>query len=282
MAPRIMGWKKDKYDPRAYLHRPLRIEEIPNVVILDAYRPEVRDQKDIGACVGFGIGANLTAWAKKQGVYSEWFSPTWIYNGARFIEGTLSEDAGAYPVDALDWLRKKGCLLERFWPYTGELDKTPPPSRLEPEAARYPLLEYFRVTGDANGICSAIAQGFPVSIGTPWFDKWMSPKKDGVLSNVTVWDSVVGGHETCLYGYDRLRKIFYGQNSWGIEYGKEGLFLMPFSSFSVFKKVGGYDAHYINVKWVVAPPEPHPVTGKKVKVLVSEDNGATWVPVYEG
>ena len=249
-----MGWRKDVYDSRDYLHK-VAVASIPDKVVLDQYLPEVRNQGLVGSCVGFGIGANLTARAKMRGDYIEWFSPTWIYNGARYIEGTLSEDMGCYPRDALDWLLEKGCLLEHFWPYNPLLlDQKAPPSSLEPEAAKTPLLAYYRVVDSAEGICSAIASGFYVSIGTPWFKKWMNPMPSwrclwknvpGILPEVTALDELIGGHETCLYGYDKAAKLFHGINSWGSTWGDRGLFYMPFSAIEVFKELGGYDAHYI-------------------------------------
>ncbi len=276
MVERKFGHKKDKYNPKAYIHKP-KVVAIPDVVIWDKYRPDVRDQGNIGSCTGFGIGANLVAAAHRLNVFKEWFSPTWIYNGARFIEGTLMYDEGAYPQDCLDWLVKKGCLLEHFWPYNGnKLDTTSPPSKYDPEAAKWPLasyspapqLGYFRVTGGFDGVVSALADGNFVSIGIPWPDSWMS-SKDGVLPTITKSSSIAGGHEVCLYGYDKSKSIFYGMNSWGTSQwsasGKivpKGCFTMPFSVFEVFKQIGGWDGHYIRVdNWgqTPTPPEPTPV-----------------------
>jgi len=273
-----LAWKKDKFDKRDYLHMMLPPKAVPDVVILDKYLPSIRDQGNVGSCVGFGVGVNLTFLAKKLKVYTEWFSPTWIYNGARFIDGNLSQDVGAYPRDALEWIRSKGCLLEHFWPYNpSRVDISSPSSNFNSEAVKYPIVSYFRVTGGIDAICSAISQSYYVSIGSVWFDKWMNPP-GGVLPSVNADDSIAGGHETCLYGYDKTKQIFYGINSWGTGWGNKGLYTMPFSSFSVFNKLGGYDAHYINVAWpvVVAPSKI-----KKVKLLTSQDNGSTWTTVYE-
>lgn len=252
-----LGWRKDKYDSRDYLYVKLPPVKIPDAYSLIEYVPEVRDQGQVGSCVGFGIGGNLTGWANKLGVFTSWFSPTWIYNGARYIEGTLTEDAGAYPRDALEWLVDKGCLLEEFWPYDPyALDTTSPPSRLEPEAARHPLLAYYRVTGGTEGICSALASGHFVSIGVPWFWLWMD-STDGNLPEVDYdEDDIAGGHEVYLYGYDKAKAVFYGVNSWGTEWGDKGKFTMPFSAFDVFKQYGGYDAHYVTVDWEKEPDEP--------------------------
>ena len=249
------GWKKDKFNEYAWIHEVGRVS-VPNVKILDSLLPTVRDQGNAGSCVGFGIGANLVSCAKKLYVYTEWFSPTWIYNGARYLDGSLAYDGGCYPEDALDWLKQKGCLLEHFWPYNG-FEKTSPPSSLNVEAAKYPLLSYYRVTNDIDGICDAIAKDNYVSIGTPWFDTWLDIGSTGKLPEVTVSTNVVGGHETCLYGYDRTTQLFYGINSWGKAWGADGLYRMPFSAIPIFKKMGGYDAHYVKVTWAEQPvPEP--------------------------
>lgn len=252
MNPKF-GWQKDRFDKRDFLYT-ATYKEIPPSIILTEFLPSVRQQGNVGSCVGFGIGANLVARDKRWDKYVEWYSPTWIYNGARYIEGTLMFDNGCQPRDALHWLYEKGCLLEHFWPYNPEkLDPTPPPSHLEPEAAKYPLLSYYRVVDGIDGICEVLASGKYVSIGTPWFKKWMRPK-NGKLVEVTALDEVSGGHETCLYGYDLLKEIFYGINSWGTEWGNKGHFTIPFSAFEVFKNRGGYDSHYIGQ--TAAPEEP--------------------------
>jgi len=247
------GWQKDKFDCRDFLYKATH-KAIPEEVILTDYFPEVRDQGNVGSCVGFGIGANLVARAKRLGVYSEWFSPTWIYNGARFLEGTLAFDAGSRPRDALHWLYMKGCLLEHLWPYNPDkLDTTAPPSHLEPEAAKNPLLSYFRIVDGVAGICEIVAGEYGVSVGCPWFEKWRNPGKDGILAEVNTGDAVAGGHETCILGYSNSKGFVYGINSWSKDWGANGFYKMPFQAFDVFKQLGGYDAHYIGL--TAAPEE---------------------------
>ncbi len=297
--PRL-GWKKDPYSGKDFIYSP-RIKEVqlPQSVDLSKYLPTVRTQGEIGSCTGFGIGGNITGLAILFGVLSKlgkkpWFSPWWIYNGARYIAGELDWDSGAYPRDCLDWLRQKGCLAEDFWPYQDgetELDTTTPPSKFEPEATKWPIISYsdvpkllriiksigfYRITGGAAGICQALADaetdilaGKPehlfVSIGTPWWEKWMNTESRGVLPKISSKDSIAGGHETFLYGYNLSNSLASGQNSWSTNWGKGGRYLMPLDSFEIMKKVGGYDAHVISVSWnqePIPPPEPTPITGK--------------------
>jgi hypothetical protein len=273
------GHKKDKYDHRDFIFKSRAVAAIPEFIDLSAYLPDVRDQGTVGSCVGFGIGSNLSATGAKTSSISEVFSPTWIYNGARFIEGTLAYDDGCYPRDALDWITKKGCLLEKFWPYNPKaLDTTSPPSSLDQYAALWPILEYHRVTGGADGIMAALADGHFVSIGTPWYDEWCDPGPGGLLPSIDAGIEPAGGHETLLYGYEALEELFSGLNSWGPDWGDFGRYHMPFSSFPVFNLQGGYDAHVITVNWTEEPPPPPPPAKNKhyVRIAYSTDSKQTW------
>jgi hypothetical protein len=245
------GWRKDKLDRRDFLHRPTLIE-LPPVADLSAFKAPVRDQGNVGSCTGHGIGGILTSMAIQQKVFKEWFSPTWIYNGGRFIEGTLLQDSGCEPGDCLNWIQKMGCLPESLWPYNpNRVDTTSPPLSDDQPALKYPILTYTRVTGGSSGIMSALAEGNFVCIGTPWPDAWMNPIDAlGTLIDVTPDNFSDEGHETFLFGYNKATGKFSGQNSWSEGWGAKGCYLMPCNAFdNVFTKVGGYDAYYIKVNW---------------------------------
>jgi len=318
---RRFNWKKDKFDNRDYKHSVSTLA-IPTSYTLDTYIPSVRDQGSISSCVGFGVGGILTGLAKQLSAYTEWFSPTWIYNGARYIEGTLTEDDGCYTRDAMSWIKNKGCLLEQYWPYNSTtLDTSSPASDDATQAAKYPILSYYRVTRGSSSICSALSSGNLIMIGTPWFTSWMNIPSTGILPYANFRESVAGGHATFIYGYDQTSKYFYGQNSWGTEWGNSGKFLMPFSEFdSVFTRLGGYDAYYIKCEWssnnedVTSPtssvssspsssssispsasesssPSSSPsesqseettTTNRIIWVQESIDNGTSWSTLYKG
>jgi len=252
------GWLKDRYDKRDYLHKKI-VVRLPERFSLSQYLTEVRDQGQVGSCVGFGIGINLNAVKKALGIYKEWASPTWIYNGARYIEGTLIADVGCQPRDALDWILGNGILLEHFWPYDpNQLDRSAPSTARMKQATRYEGFAYFRAVDDIDGLCDALASGHFVSIGTPWFREWVESPPCGRLPKPTVTSFTAGGHETCLYGYDRIEGIFFGVNSWGTDWGDHGFYQMPFESIEVFKARGGYDAHYMAHTALIDTTTPDP------------------------
>jgi hypothetical protein len=256
------GWVKDKYDPRDHYFKAV-LQKVPKEVNWEDYLPNVRNQGNEGSCVGFGVGVNITSVAIRQGVYTEWFSPRWIYNGARALEDRLDEE-GAYPRDAFEFLLSYGCLLEQYWKYLPWKDSHKDPREdegLKDEASQYPVLEYVRVVDGVDGICQALAEGHLVSIGSPWYRKWVNPR-DKWLEEPNMFDMPVGGHETCLYGYDIEKAVFYLFNSWGNKWAYQGTACLPFKAIDVFKWHGGYDAHYPVIKWVDGngpnPPEPEP------------------------
>lgn len=269
MEQHTFGWKKDKRDERDYIHKAAAepLKAIPAEYSLEDFLASVRNQGRKGSCTGFGIGGALTGAAKLLGIYTEWFSPEWIYNGGRYMAGDLPHDVGCFPRDNYDFLHKHGCLLEHYRPYHETLDPTSPldwtyeSKPCSEYAALYPLFSYWRITGGALSICDAIAEGRFVTLGSPWFDSWCTIGSDGVLP--AVYGRTAGGHETFLYGYDLISKVFFGQNSWGKDWGKGGRFTMPFSAIDAFLVEDGYDAHYFDVEWTDVEPEPVPTPRKR-------------------
>jgi len=247
MTRHLRGWKKDSRDERDHL-RGRVVVKLPSKVDLSAILPSVRDQGALGSCTGFGIGGNLTGCAKQQDAGVDWFSPTWIYNGARLLDGSLQFDEGAYPRDCLEFLRANGCLLEIFRAYTDTLDKTDPTTwTCAKNALDWPIVSYARLVDGVDGIKGALAAGHLVSIGSPWFGSWQDTDPNGILAED--YDYVSGGHEYLCYGYDDALGILFCQNSWGTSWGKAGRFAIRYSAIDAFKANDGYDAHIVTVDW---------------------------------
>lgn len=246
---RHYGYIKDRRDERDYLLTARKAVELPDVVDLSEYLPAVRNQGSQGSCVGHGIGGILTGKAKQLNCFEEWFSPRWIYYGGRYLGGYVNQDCGTEPRLALEWLSKYGCLLESCWKYEEKFNPAAPAESLFTESIKWPLFSYTRVVDGIDGICSALASGNFVAIGSPWFSKWNNTDNEGRLKKPYCWNSIDGGHEYLLYGYNKNIGYFEGMNSWGAEWGKGGKMLVPFQAIPMFKKRGGYDAHIVEVNW---------------------------------
>ncbi len=251
---RSYGWLKDKYNPVAKMHKPA-MKTYPDYFSLDIYLPSIRNQGGTSSCVGFGVGGTLGTVSKKQGCFKEWDSPNWIYNGARYLEGWLARDCGCYPEDAMRWVLDMGRLWESDWPFVGFTSETPTSDGRGAKAFKNAGFDYVRVADGVEGLISALAEGNPVNIGTPWPNSWGS-YKDGILPEIDKNADLAGGHDTFLYGFDRAANVFFGQNSWGTSWGENGRYKMPMSCFSVFKQMGGYDAHYFSFSCEPIIPDP--------------------------
>lgn len=266
----VYGWKKDRFNPKAAYHiGKIPLEELPSIVDLTSFLPPVRNQGSRGSCTGFGWSALLASTVAHMNVFTEIYSPNWIYNGARFLEGTLNSDSGAYPDDCGRWLESKGCLYERFWLYDDHKYLTTNPNDYSCYAIKYNDFQAIRVDNGIDGIMSALADGHCVALGAPWFNAWERPNSDGVLLEINKESCVVGGHQTLIYGYDKSKGIVNIQNSWGMAWANNGRCTMPMNSFERFKEYfGGYDAHYIDFDTTTPiPPIPEPVpTPSKCKI----------------
>lgn len=302
-GPQRFGAKKDPYDPKAWeFTRKLRA--LPPEVDLSEYRPPIKSQGDCGSCVGMALSSILTAEANKLGIILpdyQRFSETDIYNGGRYIDGSLMQDMGTYPSSALEWLRRKNCLPYKFWPYIG-FETQSRPSSLDPFAEEYPLEEYesvagkvkisyYRVTDGVDGITGALAEQHMVAIGIPWPKSW-TDSKDGVLPTPGTNDRISGGHEVYLYGYKDSEESVFGGNSWGEsiwsytgEAVPKGCFKFNYKVFDWFKQHGGYDAHIVLVDWEnepePEPPEPEP-PGPPATNAYKIDGQVTLTPVLTG
>jgi len=264
----MSGWLKDPRDERDYLHPTVGLAELPERVDLSALVPSVRNQGSMNSCVGFGVGSALGAFARHLGIYQEWYSPQQIWNWGREARGMLNMNVGVYPRDTLDRLVKNGVMMESGWPYSASKLDTDHPDTRKDKAIDYGDLAYYRCVDGVEGICSALAEGHVVAIGSPWFQKWGSLSPAGTLSSVSKTDTTVGGHEYLIYGYDKNEGpgVFYCQNSWGGTWGDNGRFKLYFSAIPVFKELWGYDAFYVTFSKPVDPepipeptPEPEPI-----------------------
>lgn len=282
------GWRKDKFKGKDLIFAAKPGAPVRDLINFADFLYTPAYQTD-NSCVGQTFRTVAKGLAKLFGI-PETFSATWIYNLARWLEGTLLSDEGCYPRNALDMLLKKGFLPEKFWPYKGS-DKTSPPSKFDPEAAKWPLLSapdipqsigFYRVIGGAEGIFQALSAAQDaidaskpefifVAIGIPWPDKWMSCPKSGVLPKMKTSDYLAGGHMITVYAGNYKKGLIYLQNSWGSwgvyplgkTSGDTGCCIIEAENFGVFKKVGGYDAQIVKVKWGAQPePEPELAGGK--------------------
>ena len=254
MTEHSYGWIKDKFNVNAVYHEPV-VKVLPASTNNRKYFSAVKNQDGVGACGGFAWSEHLETICNQLGQPVSRFSENWIYNGARYLEGTLLKDAGLANDDAITWLTQHGFLLYQYWAFADVLDTAAPSSLRESDANIYPSLQSFRVDNGVDGIKSAMADGHTIVLGCPWFSEWEN-YSGGVLPIPTATSAIVGGHDTLWGDYDDSMQAFYCQNSWDVTWGIKGHFWVPYQAINVFKALGGYDAHFVTFDKLPVTPIP--------------------------
>ncbi len=270
MATLGTGWVKDPHISDEAYHV-AQLMKLPPSANNSRLLPLTGNQNGMNGCVGWGIGELCHTEGVKDGLILPKsplaFSPWWLWNGARFIEGTLANNNGCCPSNAFRWLEEQGFLAWDIWPFLynkfGEvtLDVTDPNSKAS-QAVFYPKFKKFRIDNGNTGIMDALASGFCVAIGAPWPSDWSAGDK-AVQPKVTASSKVDSGHEYLIHSYTD-NSLYNAMNSWG-NWGQIVPFLETRGGFSfqmedidAFKQYFyGYDAYRIDVEMTpLVPPIP--------------------------
>lgn len=220
---------------------------LPERVTLEKYAPRRLNQGQQGSCVGWGAGyaarTILYCRATDSDPDASAFSPSFTYNQIK-----LPGCQGSYIERAMDNLKSVGALpLDRF-AYSDE-DCNRQPDRLQiQEASSYKIKGAQRLTKsgddykvDLLAIKQNLAQGAPVVVGMmvgKSFMQDMMGQKLWVPSREDYSMSGFGGHCMCVIGYDDYFEggAFQIMNSWGEEWGEQGVAWVRYRDFDYFTK----------------------------------------------
>lgn len=171
-------------------------------------------QSKLGSITGYGQG--LPAFAPSR---------RFIYNRSRFLEGTISSDAGSSIIDSIKGMVQFGACSEADMPYVaGQFTLMPTANQLL-AALDHQVLKYETVDQTAEGIGGALALGRPVSIGFVVYDNF-APGAGNIIPMPA--GSARGGHNVLIvrrYHNQRMYGIF---NSWSDNWGDGGISLIPY------------------------------------------------------
>jgi len=150
------------------------------------------------------------------------------------------KDDGTFVSCAAEALKSFGVCREQqsapedrsFWPF--DLGVNPATKRLRifdsppwivmREAYLHKISAWYRLetAGDdrVRDVILALAAGNPVVYGTRVDGQWQT--YDGTAPLGTMTGKDIGGHATVLEGWDPVRQLFLGENSWGEDWGVTG------------------------------------------------------------
>jgi C1A family cysteine protease len=226
------GWRPDLPDHRDHLYSAPQehLKALPSSVDLRPGCPSVYDQLSLGSCTANAIAAAIEFDRLKQKLPDFTPSRLFIYWNERAMEGTINSDAGAMIRDGIKSMAKLGACPESEWPYDIDKFMIRPPAECYQNALLDRAVSYQRVARVLNQMKGCLASGYPFVFGFTVYQSFESDQvaQTGIVPMPSRNEQVLGGHAVLAIGYDDSQQRFTVRNSWGLSWGMQGYFTMPY------------------------------------------------------
>ncbi|MDZ4806755.1 MAG: C1 family peptidase [Bacteroidota bacterium] len=218
---------------------------LPEAVSLLKYAPDRSNQGQQGSCVAWSCAyasqTILTAAATGADPNQIKFSPSYLYNQIK-LEGCQ----GSYLQRAMEAMRANGGVPLSQYPYNDQ-DCDREPGSADVQKGRQNVIHGFtRITNGDNvneisvrGIKEHLSKNAPVAIGMIVGQSFMQDMKGKELWQPQGMDESqmgMGGHAMSVIGYDdrKFGGAFQIMNSWGPEWGKNGIGWIRYGDFNKY------------------------------------------------
>lgn len=229
---RGLGWVPDLPDQRDFQFGAVRKipVRLPPRVDLRRLCSPVEDQGQLGSCTGNALAGAVEFLEKKDKVSFIDVSRLFIYYNERSIEGTIKSDSGAMIRDGIKTLARQGVCSEKSWPYVISRFSVKPTVACYKEAATRQITSYLRIT-TLDEMRTCLADGYPFVFGFTVYESFETQQfaRTGIMPMPKPKERVLGGHAVLAVGYDDKKKWFVVRNSWGMDWGLNGYFMMPYA-----------------------------------------------------
>lgn len=157
-------------------------------------------------------------------------SKLFLYYNEREREGTVNEDAGAMLRNGIKSLVKQGTCPETEWPYDINQFAVKPPADCYTSGLKNQVLSYRRIQPNLRSMLYCLAYGFPFVFGFSVYDSFESDvvATTGMVPMPGLDETQLGGHAVLAVGYHQNTRCFLVRNSWGLDWGTDGYFWMPY------------------------------------------------------
>lgn len=218
---------------------------LPEAVSLAKFAPDRQNQGQQGSCVAwssaYAARSIIEAASTDASPNTVAYSPAFLYN-----QIGLDGCQGSYIIRAMEFMTKKGSVPYNAFPYTDQDCSRQPSGQLSQEATQHKMHGFNRLTetDDPNGINlraikEHLAKDAPVVIGMMVGGSFMQD-----MMGQRVWHPAesdyqqmgFGGHAMCVIGYDDRMEggAFQIMNSWGPEWGENGIAWVRYGDFKEF------------------------------------------------
>ncbi|MFT6183185.1 MAG: hypothetical protein ACJAU0_000318 [Flavobacteriales bacterium] len=237
----------EKYDATA-IFEPLADNiknPLPEQFSLLEYAPKRLNQGRQGSCVAWAssYAARTILEARKMGVNpnSVAFSPSYLYN-----QIALTNCQGSYLPDAMKAMAENGNMSFIQFEYDEQSCSNKPDAQEKRAGRKFAIHGFNRLSRGDNAkeidmlaIKQHLAQGAPVVVGMIVGGTFMNEMRGSEAWSPSKSDydaSGFGGHAMCVIGYDDYKEggSFQIMNSWGEDWGKQGVAWVRYKDFNFF------------------------------------------------
>jgi C1A family cysteine protease len=185
------------------------------------------NQLELGSCGTFALTGNYVATQEEVSGNPLNLSQLWLYYRYRELYGHVEYDDGVFLRELIKVTASDGIPLEEDWPYVlDNWDKKPPIDTYE--KAKLNKVTSYHAIYTVDEMIQCIASGYGFFGGISWYESADSlyTEKTGLIELPS--GKLLGGHAIFFSKYDKHKNLFGGPNSWGEEWGDNGLFTIPF------------------------------------------------------
>jgi len=186
----------------------------------------ILDQKNDGACTGFGLAAIINLFNQQRGGKAR-VSPRMLYEMAKRHDEWPGEGySGSSCRGAIKGWYNMGVCSETKWPYEPNKPGALTVERAK-DARKHTIGAYYRIQPRIADFHAALNETGMIYCSAHTHRGWMRPSK---LNGVIPYEKKpMGGHAFAIVGY--TRKGFWIQNSWSRRWGKQGLGLWQYEDW---------------------------------------------------
>lgn len=230
---RALDLRKDPMDRRDFAFKaparqlvspPSEVDHIPDM-------SPVKDQGQLGSCVGFAVCA-IKEWQEQTEHEEEVtggkfdhrdekyydLSEQWIYYKAKTID-PWPNDEGTSIRFAMRVLNKIGVPVEKAWPYDDRVKGDP--ENWSGLVALWSLIGTYERVYDLLQLKQALINA-PVAIGIGVYEEIFYVDDDGIIPDPAEPQYGYGGHAIAAVGYNDATQRITIKNSWGTNWGRNG------------------------------------------------------------
>ena len=186
------------------------------------------NQQNTNSCTAFSTLAAVKYTLRKDTNLDFDPSQLFTYWCTRVMENDPNRDEGAEIRDTFKTLGVNGVAPSKDWPFHNfTVLKRPSPVAFI-DAKKELLQGYYAVNQDHVSLKTCLASGYPFVTGIIVFPSLVH-SVNGIVPMPGSNEKPLGGHAVCCIGYDDEKMCYEFLNSWGVEWGDQGCFWLPYA-----------------------------------------------------